>query len=217
MSTESEKPDPDRFQGVLDGPEIETKVKGSRFRAQVFGVDSEVQAKERLLALRKQYHDATHHCSGLRLLQDDTRWERADDDGEPSGTAGVPILGALIREDLIAAFCVVTRWFGGTKLGSGGLVRAYGDAAREAVEAAPRRVIWRESVLHLDCDWEMIGAVEAELARHEDRWHGVDRDFGERARLAIRLPRGRAPSFRDLLVEATGGRVKIETRDEDRP
>ena len=78
VSTESEKPDPDRFQGVLDGPEIETKVKGSRFRAQVFGVDSEVQAKERLLALRKQYHDATHHCTATRLGPPDAPLERGD-------------------------------------------------------------------------------------------------------------------------------------------
>lgn len=200
---------PESTPSILDGPQVEIKVKGSRFLARAFPADDEQAALSALDSVRKRYHDATHHCWAWRTKIDQTLHERAEDDGEPSGSAGVPILGALQRRNVYDALCVVTRYFGGTKLGRGGLVRAYGEAAREAVEAAPIRTLWHDLVLHLECSFDDLGAVEAQLARQASVVRGVERDFIPEPQLRIRLRRGGAVAFAATLYELTGARVAM--------
>src|SRR3954468_15919307 len=123
---------------TLAGPgEAETRVKASVFLAYAAPVASEEEARAILAAREKAMWDANHHCSAWRLR---TGVARANDAGEPSGSAGAPIVAAIEGAGLTDALVIVTRWFGGTKLGVGGLVRAYGEAAALALEAAPRRV-----------------------------------------------------------------------------
>lgn len=109
--------------------------KGSKFIAIAIPVDSEEEVKEKLAALRKEYHDARHHCYAYILGYDKSAY-RLNDDGEPSGTGGRPIYGQLLSKDLTNTLVVVIRYFGGVKLGVSGLINAYKTAAKEALESA---------------------------------------------------------------------------------
>jgi uncharacterized YigZ family protein len=214
--------DPDRVPSLGDGPEIETVIKSSRFLGQVVKVDEEAEAVTRLDAIRRRYHDATHHCWAYRLIvglvpgaspapgTGQTPLERWSDDGEPSGSAGVPILGALQRGEACNALVVVTRYFGGVKLGTGGLVRAYGEAAREAVRAAPRRDLWRVTPLRLACGYEVLGATEAVLTRFGDSIRRIRREFGAGPEYELAVLRSRSGALRAALTDATSGRVTID-------
>lgn len=109
--------------------------KGSKFIAIAIPVDSEEEVKEKLAALRKEYHDARHHCYAYILGYDKSAY-RLNDDGEPSGTGGRPIYGQLLSKDLTNTLVVVIRYFGGIKLGVSGLINAYKTAAKDALESA---------------------------------------------------------------------------------
>lgn len=140
----------------------ETEVTRSRFLATVERVDDEEDARAVVDDLRRTHHDARHHCSAW-VLGPERAIERSHDDGEPAGTAGAPILEVVRGAGLSDVVVVVTRWFGGTLLGAGGLVRAYGDAARAGLDAAGtrRRLLLTELTLtlpHADA-----GRVEAAL------------------------------------------------------
>ncbi len=112
------------------------KEKGSKFIAMAFPVSSEEEISEQLGKLRKEYHDARHHCYAWRLGPDMKSY-RSNDDGEPAGSAGPPILGQIRSKNLTNVLIVVVRYFGGTLLGVGGLIRAYKSAAADALEQAP--------------------------------------------------------------------------------
>ena len=142
--------------------EAETVVQRSRFRAQVMRVESEEQARQFFADTRAMHHDARHHCTAFVLGPDGTV-RRSNDDGEPSGTAGRPILDAISGRDLVDVAVVVTRWFGGTLLGTGGLTRAYGDAAGEALDLAGvrKRDLWK--VVHVRASHADAGALEHRL------------------------------------------------------
>lgn len=140
----------------------EIEVKRSKFMAVLRRVEDEAQARELLAELRREHRDARHHCSAFIL---GTRGEttRTNDDGEPSGTAGAPMLDVLQGAGVSDVAAVVVRWFGGTLLGAGGLARAYGDAVTLALQAAPlvrreQRILSRVALPHADA-----GRVEADL------------------------------------------------------
>ncbi len=110
--------------------------KKSKFIANIFYVSSEEEAQQKLLMVRKQYHDARHNCYAYRIQKNEETIEKSSDDGEPSGTAGAPMLNLLVKEEMINILVVVTRYFGGILLGTGGLVRAYTEATKEALQNA---------------------------------------------------------------------------------
>ncbi len=204
----------DFFLSCQTGDEIETKAKGSRFLGQAFCVIEKTDIESCLASVRRKYYDATHHCTAYRLGSPDAFTEKSDDNGEPSGSAGAPILGAIHRADRFGCLIVVTRYFGGTKLGTGGLVRAYGEAARLAVESAPERVVWKEIELKLRCSYDGLGSIEAVLAREAARIRGVERSFEASPEFLVRVPRSFAPVLEATLVEATAGRIEIADRKE---
>lgn len=211
MGTGADAPrDADRVLSVEPGPEVETRVRGSRFIGQALPAGSVDDAGRLLAAIRRRYHDATHHCWALRLAGPGEPEERCDDAGEPSGTAGAPILSTLRHAGLLDTLCVVTRYFGGTKLGTGGLARAYAEAARRALEAAPRREVWRTERVLLRCEYERLGAVEAALARAGDALVSVDRAFDPAPRLTLEVKSSRLESLVRTLTDATAGEARIE-------
>ncbi len=178
------------------------RIRGSRFVADLAPVADQDTALAFVEQVRRRAPDASHHCWAFRLA--DGR-ERSDDDGEPGGTAGVPILRHLQGAELVDVVGVVTRWFGGTKLGRGGLVRAYGAATAAAIDAAPvvvRRVMAWLDLVH---DYELSGPVESVLAGHGA--DVVDADYGAQVVLRVAVPRDAAGSFTTALSEATAGRV----------
>lgn len=210
MTNRAPSPDePESTPSIEDGKEIELRIKGSRFLGQAFHADDMESVSEKLTQLQRRYHDASHHCWAARLESSGSLVERSDDDGEPSGTAGVPILGALRRATLYDAFVVVTRYFGGTKLGRGGLVRAYADAARSALEIAPRMRIWHDALLAVECSFEDLGTVEASLARAAAAVKSIERDFSGTPRLQLRIRRSQALRVAEEIRESTGARARL--------
>jgi uncharacterized YigZ family protein len=123
----------DLFKTIQAPAEGIYKEKGSKFLAFAYPIDQEDQVKDLLGIIQKKYHDARHYCYAWRLGPDKTRY-RLNDDGEPSGTAGKPIYGQIVSRDLTDVLVVVVRYFGGTKLGVSGLIRAYRTAASEALD-----------------------------------------------------------------------------------
>lgn len=199
----------DQYRSLENGPEVESRVQGSRFIGQAFRISTLEEGTSAVAAVRREYHDATHHCWALRLGPPDGMFERSDDDGEPSGTAGAPILAELRRSELFDALVVVTRYFGGTKLGTGGLVRAYAESARLALSAAPERFVWREAVLSVTCAYEDLGTVEGFLARESGAIRSVEREFAAQPRFLITVLRSEGERIRAALIEATAARVAI--------
>lgn len=149
---------------------VEIEIKRSRFRADIVRVSTEDEARALVERLRREHWDARHHCSAFVLGPDRPGGEiqRSNDDGEPAGTAGAPMLEVLRGRELVDVAVVVTRWFGGVLLGAGGLVRAYGDAVRAACDEAgvQRRELRRTGSL-------TVGHADAGRAENELRARGV--------------------------------------------
>lgn len=153
--------------------EAEIEIKRSRFIGLAAPVADEEAAKALLLAVRERHRAATHHTCAFRVGLG-TLTERASDDGEPAGTAGRPLLEILTRRDLRNAIIIVTRYFGGTLLGAGGLLRAYNQAGLAAAEAAGLAAYHERAVVAITVDYPFWGKVEHELGRRAIPTRGVE-------------------------------------------
>lgn len=145
-----------------EGVDVEIEIKRSRFLTCLRRVATEAEARAVVEERRSVHFDARHHCSAF-VLGPDGRTARSSDDGEPSGTAGVPMLQVLQKNGLTDVVAVVTRYFGGIKLGAGGLVRAYSEAVAGAIEAAGIREVTLCRVLRVDVDFASAGTIEDQL------------------------------------------------------
>ncbi len=186
--------------------EAEIEVKRSRFLCTLARVADEDAARAVVDRLRKQHWDARHHCSAF-VIGARGEVQRSSDDGEPAGTAGAPMLEVLRGQQVSDVVAVVTRWFGGTLLGAGGLVRAYGDAVRAGLEASGtlRRELVREHTL--DVDHADAGRVESEL-----RSRGIavlDVAYGARVALRLGVPPDGEERLRSLVAELTAGAAAL--------
>lgn len=126
------------FETIDEDYTFELVEKKSRFIANLMYVDNREDAETKIKELKKKYHDARHNCFAYRVLEDETIFERSSDDGEPSGTAGAPMLNILQRNNFCNVLVVVTRYFGGILLGTGGLVRAYSGAVQGVIQNATK-------------------------------------------------------------------------------
>jgi uncharacterized YigZ family protein len=192
------------YRTVARTGEAEIEVKRSRFRGHVERVDNEPAAREVVERMRKQHWDARHHCSAF-VLGSDAAVVRSSDDGEPSGTAGAPMLEVIRGRDLSDVVAVVTRWFGGTLLGAGGLVRAYGDAVRAALDSAGvrERRLWQR--YDVPADHADAGRLEGELRARGVRVLGAE--YAERAVLHVAA---RTDDFAGVLAGLTAGAVTAD-------
>lgn len=200
------------FHTLAGRGEAETRVRASRFLALAFPARDEGEARRVLEERERRYFDATHHCAAWRFR--DGSW-RALDAGEPSGSAGAPILAAIDAQGLVDTAVVVTRYFGGTKLGVGGLVRAYGEAAAEAIAAAPRLLGIPAYRVRIDYPYALTSAVMRVIERSDARdvEHGYATTGGG-ATVELTLPRARLDRFRDLLRDQSGGQLEPDLRGE---
>ncbi|MET1132234.1 MAG: YigZ family protein [Aeromicrobium sp.] len=150
--------------GLGDFAEAEVVVLRSRFLARAGRVEDEASARSLIADVRATHHDARHHCTAF-VIGPDAALRRSNDDGEPSGTAGRPMLEVLTGRELSDVVVVVTRWFGGTLLGTGGLVRAYSDATAAALDAAGvrERILWQRARVTVPIT--EVGAMENRLRR----------------------------------------------------
>jgi uncharacterized YigZ family protein len=187
--------------------ERETEIKRSRFVCALAPVFDEGAAKEFLQQQRRQHPDARHHCSAW-VLGDDGSTQRSSDDGEPGGTAGVPMLEALHRNEVTNAVAVVSRYFGGTLLGAGGLVRAYGgavSAALEEVGTAPLRAV---RLVSTTVDYGLAGKLENALRSAGHRIGEID--HGASVRFDVHVPEDEVAAFETWLSETTAGAAEAE-------
>lgn len=199
---------PDDFLTLSASGEAETRVKASVFLATAWPVADEDEARAILAAREKAMWDANHHCSAWRLRGGVAR---ANDAGEPGGSAGAPILAAIEGAGLVDVMLIVTRWFGGTKLGVGGLVRAYGEAAALALEAAPRRIGTNAVRLRVRYPYPHTAAVMRVLERAGAAAieHGYEAG-GEAGIVEASVPASAEARVADELREATSGAVVPE-------
>ncbi|MDT7782583.1 MAG: hypothetical protein QOF58_1002 [Pseudonocardiales bacterium] len=177
----------------------EIEIQRSRFLCHVARVTSDQEASEFFARIRKEHWQATHNCTAFRTR--DT--QRSSDDGEPAGTAGVPMLEVLTRRDLVDTAVVVTRYYGGIKLGAGGLVRAYGRAVSEAVDELGTLSRERHETLLLAADHDQAGKLENAL--RAAGYQVADTEYGHDVTFTVhtRDPEG----FEIWLAAQTGGAV----------
>jgi uncharacterized YigZ family protein len=197
---------PDEFITIRETVECELREKASRFRAIAFPVLSREEAEEKLTQLRKQYHDATHHCFAYRVLEK-SLIERSSDDGEPPGTAGKPILQAIEKMEFFNVCVVVIRWFGGTKLGSGGLVRAYGEAAHNALRQAVTQRCEVVCQVEVQFSHELTNGVMHTIALLAVKIHS--QRYDENATVTVLLKKDEIALFTSSITEGTRGRARV--------
>ena len=178
--------------------------KRSRFIGQVWPVSSEEEAQARIRETKKKYHDARHNCWCYIVGENILRYS---DDGEPQGTAGQPMLNVFQREGVRSVCCVVTRYFGGILLGAGGLTRAYGKAARDALSAAGIAAMGLWSQVQLDCDYSLLERVKLEIAAAD----GILDDVTYAARVAVTasLPGDGSQRLQNRLTELSAGTITL--------
>lgn len=177
--------------------------KKSRFIGRIWPVETEEEALARIQEMKKKHYDATHNCWAYIIRDGAVRFS---DDGEPGGTAGMPMLQVLQREGLYNVVCVVTRYFGGILLGAGGLVRAYTKGAKIAVDAAGKSMkrVW--TVLYVPCPYSFYERVRLEA----EGFGGIVRkaDFGAEVELELLFPEAKTQEFLDRLTDMTAGTVE---------
>jgi uncharacterized YigZ family protein len=181
-------------------------IKKSKFIGYAMPVSSEEEAVAFIEEIRKKHWDATHNCYAYQIGFHD-EIQKSNDDGEPSGTAGKPILEVIKKERLKNVAVVVTRYFGGILLGAGGLVRAYGQAAALGLRAAGivTRLLCDE--VYIDIDYTWLGKVEHELRTHGFFVHHID--YAERVRVTVWVPVEDTERLLSLLTNATNGRADL--------
>ncbi len=186
--------------------EAELTEKRSRFLAHLRPVETEEDAKDFIREMKKTYHDARHNCWCYRIA-DGT--ERFSDDGEPAGSAGMPMMEVYRRENIRNFVCVVTRYFGGVLLGTGGLSRAYSGAAKEALLAAGTRSVTPQAVIRFSCPYGM-----ADRLRRLSEAAGAEitgADYGTEVTVTAQIAAEAAEELCGRITELSGGRIVPES------
>ncbi|MFD1646645.1 IMPACT family protein [Haloarchaeobius litoreus] len=180
-------------------------VQGSEFIGHISPVESVAAAEEFVDDIRAEYDDATHNVPAYRVRADPFR-EWASDDGEPSGSAGKPALNVLQGQEIENVVVVVTRYYGGTNLGVGGLVSAYGQSVKDALDAAGVVEERPHEAVGITVDYDDSGTVRSILESADCEF---DADYAERVSFDARVPVSEAEALRDRLRSATSGRVEL--------
>ncbi|MFQ5583008.1 MAG: YigZ family protein [Calditrichia bacterium] len=181
------------------------KVKRSLFIGSAASVRTRDEAELFLNRIRKEFHDATHNCYAYRIDENDFR---SSDDGEPSGTAGKPILQVLEKNSVVQAALVVTRYFGGIKLGTGGLSRAYGQCAEETLQVAGLKpvIIYRRAKLIFP--YRFFNVVEKVVKKHQGRI--IDSGFKSGVNVRVEIPAVNYENFGKEIINSGAGNIQIE-------
>lgn len=193
----------DVYYTIEEALRAEIKVKGSRFIASASPVADKEAAMVYLRQIRNEFHDATHNCYAYTFGAEGLEF-RYSDDGEPNGTAGKPILFEIKKYNFSDVICVVTRFFGGTKLGVGGLARAYAESAEEALKIANPKPVYRTITIKVYCTYEDISVIKKLLGENAVSYKEEYRDAIE---IEAMVPLSRADSFIGTVVNSTSGRA----------
>lgn len=189
----------------------EINIQKSRFIGFIQRITSEEEAKSTLEAISKEHWKANHNCYAY-VLGEDSHIQKASDNGEPAGTAGVPILEVLKKKELRDTLIVVTRYFGGIKLGAGGLIRAYSKTASEAVNASGIVERLPMKIFSVDIDYSLYGSIENAL--HTSDYILQDTLFAENVTLMIAVQTELADTFTEWMTNNCNGACVINEVEE---
>ena len=190
--------------------DAEIIISKSRFITYIDRAETEVEALQFIEKIKKMHPTATHNCS-CYIIGEHDHIQKANDDGEPSGTAGVPMLEVLKKQGLKDTVVVVTRYFGGIKLGGGGLIRAYGKATTEGISAA--KVVERKlhHLMKVSIDYNWLGKVENEIRNSHYALKEIQ--YTEGVDVFVHVLKDEVESFTNWLIEITNGQAKIESTE----
>lgn len=188
----------------------EIMIQKSKFITYVNRAETEEEAQTFIQSIKKKHYDATHNCSAYLIGKND-EIQKANDDGEPSGTAGIPMLEVLKKRQLKNTVIVVTRYFGGIKLGAGGLIRAYGSATSEGINAVGvvKRTLMQ--IMHATFDYTYIGKIENEL--HHSPYKIKNTKYAEHVEMEIYVESGKKEDFIEWMTNMTNGKATFRTGD----
>lgn len=192
------------FKIVYRGGEGELEEKKSRFIATVRPVESEEEASAFIAEMKKKYWNATHNCSAF-VVGEHNEIQRSNDDGEPSGTAGHPMLDVLLGEGIHNAAVVVTRYFGGTLLGTGGLVRAYSRAVQAGLQNCVVLEKKNGFLLKMETDYSGIGKIQYILGQRG--LFVTDSEYTDKVAVETLVPEGELAALKEDITEGTSGRT----------
>ncbi|MGN7852087.1 MULTISPECIES: YigZ family protein [Exiguobacterium] len=183
-------------------------IQKSRFITYLARATTEEQAQAFISDLKKKHHDANHNCSAY-VIGERNEIQKANDDGEPSGTAGVPMLEVLKKRDLRDTVVVVTRYFGGIKLGGGGLIRAYGSSVSEALNAVGVVERIEHTVVSVNVDYTWLGKLENELRASV---HPIDQiHYLDQVQIDVLVKTADVPDFLDWMTNMTNGQADLSS------
>jgi uncharacterized YigZ family protein len=191
----------------------ETRVKNSRFIADIGPAFNVEQAREFIDQISQKFPDATHHVPAYIIGSGSSTIEHSNDDGEPSGTAGRPALSVLKGSGLGDTVLVITRYFGGTKLGTGGLVRAYSDAARQVVERVPKAEKITAHRVHIDLPYHLYDQIQRLIVQFQGI--EIQEIFAEQVTISVSIPASNFDQFNNNLLELSSGDVAARILVED--
>lgn len=194
---------------IASDVEVEIEVSRSRFRCALVRVEDEMSARSVVEQARREHWNARHHCSAF-VLGPQRAIERSNDDGEPPGTAGAPMLDVLRGHQVSDVVAVVTRWFGGTLLGTGGLSRAYGDAVRAAFETVTLVQRIEQELCDVTVDLAEAGRLEHELRSRGTKVLRID--YTDMATLELAVPAIAIPIAEEIVAELTNGTAGLRRR-----
>ena len=186
--------------------EAEIEIQKSRFIAYVKRVETEEAAGAFITEIKKKHWNATHNCSAYVVGEND-QWQKADDDGEPSGTAGKPILEIIKKNQLKDTVIVVTRYFGGIKLGAGGLIRAYGKSASSGIKAVGVTQRQQHTHIGVEIDYTLLGLLENQL--RNQGYSIEDKEFTDKITLIVLAKIGEEEILEQKVRDWTAGQVNL--------
>lgn len=195
----------DKYYTIKAPKRAEIKIKGSKFIGTAIMTPDREDAEAAIETIRKEFHDATHNCFAYRIGHSGLIF-RYSDDGEPNGSAGKPILFAIKKFGYSDVSVVVTRYYGGTKLGVGGLARAYGEAAEAALELCEKKVIHRTTPVKVFCTYEDLSAVKRIV---DEMAVSFDETYTDSIEILVHLHLSKVDLFNKKITNATNARAGI--------
>ena len=198
----------EEFVTILNNQTAEITEKKSKFIANIFYIENEKDAEEKIKLNKKKYYDAKHNCIAYRVIEDGKIVERSSDDGEPSGTAGAPMLNLLQKNNLCNVLVIVTRYFGGILLGTGGLVRAYSDVTQSVIERTTKIFKVCGVEFNVKIDYANLDIFKYYCKNNEINIIKID--YGEDINLKIEMEKNRKDILIEEIKEKMQNTIKID-------
>ena len=196
---------------IYQNGEHQIEIKKSKFICHLFRIENEEQAKEYIAKIKKEHYKANHNCSAY-MLGENFEIQRSSDDGEPSGTAGVPMLEVLKKNQLQNTLAIGTRYFGGIKLGAGGLIRAYSTSVSEALKEIGIVQGKLQQILDIIIDYPQLGKLQNYLENEQIAIQEID--YLEQITVKVAIDINQCESFQNALIDLFNNQLSIQILDQ---